>query len=154
MAHSIHEVADYFIEMPDADSGDFITHLKLQKLCYYAQAWYLALNNERLINGEFQAWPHGPVNTELWARFREKNWQPILQSEVKAEGFSFHEQDLSFLGVIWDIYGPYTAKALEDMTHDELPWIEARKGLSPYESSRNPISDETMRTYYAARAAT
>ena len=34
---TIYEVAKYFLSLDD------MTHKKLQKLCYYAQAWFLAL---------------------------------------------------------------------------------------------------------------
>jgi uncharacterized phage-associated protein len=151
--YSVHEVADFFLSQPDRESGDTITHLKLQKLCYYAQAWYLAINGERFIEGSFEAWPHGPVHPDLWNRFRDKNWQPIMEEETITQDYKFDEEDLGFLEIIWNIYGPYTAKGLEDMTHDELPWQEARRGLQPYEASNRVISDDTMKLYYAARAA-
>ena len=52
---SIFEVARFFL------TKESMTHLKLQKLCYYAQAWYLTIYGQRLFNEEFQAWLHGPV---------------------------------------------------------------------------------------------
>jgi len=38
------DVANWFTCSLDREAGDSITHLKLQKLLYYAQAWSLALN--------------------------------------------------------------------------------------------------------------
>ncbi len=35
------------------------------------------------------------------------------------------QETISFLDEIWDVYGQYTAKALEDLTHQEKPWLEA-----------------------------
>jgi len=37
------QVADYFLLQVDQDAGDAMTHLRLQKLVYYAQAWHLVL---------------------------------------------------------------------------------------------------------------
>lgn len=37
------------------------------------------------------------------------------------------------------------------LTHSELPWVEAREGLAPFQSSQNPISQNTMYYYYKAR---
>ncbi len=52
-------IADYVIYFYH-EHGDCITNLKLQKLVYYIQAWYLALNkNTPLFNEDFQAWVHG-----------------------------------------------------------------------------------------------
>ena len=39
------------------------------------------------------------------------------------------------------------------MTHSELPWCEKREGLKPYERSVNPLSLDTMYSYYAERHA-
>jgi uncharacterized phage-associated protein len=40
---SCFKVADYFIWLAK-ETGSFISNLKLQKLVYYAQAWYLGIN--------------------------------------------------------------------------------------------------------------
>ena len=42
--------------------GDPITNLKLQKLLYYIQVWYMVYFEKKLIFDERpQAWVHGPV---------------------------------------------------------------------------------------------
>src|SRR5262245_39888626 len=38
---------------------------------------------------------------------------------------------------------------LSDATHNEDPWIEARRGFDAHEPSAVPISDDTIRVYYA-----
>lgn len=35
--------------------------MKLQKLCYYAQAWSLVWDDAPLFEEDFQAWANGPV---------------------------------------------------------------------------------------------
>ena len=50
------QIADWFAGAIDREAGDSITHLKLQKLVYYAQAWFLALNDKPLFEEEMQAW--------------------------------------------------------------------------------------------------
>lgn len=52
---SIFDIADTFLSIEP------MTHKKLQKLCYYAQAWHCALENEPICSASFQAWIHGPV---------------------------------------------------------------------------------------------
>ena len=41
------------------EHGDPISNLKLQKLLYYAQAWYLALYDVPLFDDPIEAWVHG-----------------------------------------------------------------------------------------------
>ena len=50
------DVANWFTCNIDREVGDSITHLKLQKLIYYAQAWSLALKGKTLFEEEIQAW--------------------------------------------------------------------------------------------------
>ena len=47
-----------------------MTHKKLQKLCYYAKAWYLALKDENLIDDDFEAWVHGAVQPNLYQEYK------------------------------------------------------------------------------------
>ena len=54
------EVAEYFIEKAYSEN-DKITQKKLQKMLYYAQAWFLAFNNKKLFEEKIEAWLHGPA---------------------------------------------------------------------------------------------
>lgn len=139
------DVAAWFLNRQDRDSGDLITHLKLQKLVYYAQAWALALLNEPLFDEDLEAWAHGPVARSLYERYAGARWNPLdpVDHEVK-----FSEQQLDVLSEVADAYTGYTSKRLEAMTHSEQPWLEARNGLPPEARSTEKISKETMRRFY------
>lgn len=142
-------VADYFISKADPQAGDPMTHLKLQKLAYYAQAWHLALLDAPLVADGFEAWVHGPVARSLYDRFQAHGWQPIGPDQMTSNPEQTLPADTRvFLDEIWEVYGQYTAKHLEAFTHIERPWTEAREGLSPIERSAAPISVETMKAYY------
>lgn len=149
MPATIHNIADYFISKADAEAGDNVTHLKVQKLAYYAQAWHLAIMGSRLFDNEFEAWVHGPVAQELFKRLQGNSWNPLLADHmITVPTDELESETIGFLDEIWDVYGQYTAKALEDLTHQEAPWLEAREGLSPIERSSKAISDETIKTFY------
>lgn len=148
MSISIHVIADFFITKVDESSGDPMTHLKLQKLAYYAQAWHLTLLEEPLVKDDFEAWIHGPVAKELYDRFNGNGWNPIALDQISSDPSELDERTQEFLGEVWDVYGQYTAKALEEMTHEEEPWLTARDGVSPIERSNQPISVDIMKSYY------
>lgn len=38
---------------------------KLQKLCYYSQAWHLAWTGNPIFEEDFEAWANGPVCPEF-----------------------------------------------------------------------------------------
>ncbi len=62
---SVFDVARYILHV----KGQMST-MKLQKLCYYAQAWSLVWDDRPLFNEEFRAWENGPVCRELFNETR------------------------------------------------------------------------------------
>ena len=144
---TVNQVADYFINQAH-EVGDPISHLKLQKLVYYAQAWYLALYGEALVDERFEAWVHGPVSPTLYQRFKGNSWSPI-EADVGAPDLPPEVRE--HLAEIFEAYGGFSALDLERLTHAEEPWIAARGDLEPTAPSTNPISEDLMRRFYAAR---
>lgn len=154
MKTSINDVADYIITLCD-ESGEYLSHLKLQKLLYYTQAWYLAFYNEPLFKGKFQAWVHGPVNRDIYNRFSSSK---SLYSSIDIEDIrsDFDVKNIPSKGKkliesVLETYGSYTGAQLEEMTHDEKPWKEARKGYRPSQRCEEDINEKTMQQYYAKR---
>lgn len=143
------DVADFFIWRA-RETGEAITHLKLQKLVYYAQAWFLALNDEPLMDTRFEAWVHGPVCRELYGRFRGYAWQPITEDVQEPD---LDAKTTAHLKEVWEVYGGFSALDLERMTHDEAPWQIARGELSADEACDAAIPEDTMRDYYQSRLA-
>jgi len=139
-------VAEYFIKLANYH-GESITHLKLQKLIYYAQAWHIALNDKTPLfeeNREFQAWQHGPVNYDLYKEYKKYLYNQINHEpdeELINEYLS--EDDKEFIEEVASVYLQYGAYKLELMTHQEEPWIKARGGL-PNDASSNAVIDESI----------
>jgi uncharacterized phage-associated protein len=132
-------VAKYFY-----NKNNDLTEKQLQKLTYYAYAWYLTIYNERLFEESPQAWLHGPVFMSLY-----KDIQNDKLIETDTECIKNDAKIKKILEIIYKIYGKYSGYKLELLTHSEDPWKNARKGLSPTEKSRNIISDEDIKAYYA-----
>ena len=140
-------VARWFINHADREAGEAITPLKLQKLVYYADAWYLANFDKPLITEDFEAWAHGPAIPSLYGKYRDSGWNALPPEE----GSMPPKKHEDFLRAVFDEYGQYSAKKLEQMTHEETPWLEARGQLAPEAASKNKISKLTMRNFYAGR---
>lgn len=138
------DVANYFL------SKDSMQHKKLQKLCYYAQSWFLANYGTPMFPNRFEAWVHGPVSPDLYSRFRRWGWMDIPKTEMDSDAI-LDERAKSVLDNVYKLYGKYTADQLELMTHKEDPWITARGTCAPNDYCRNPISMSAMRNYYGQR---
>lgn len=140
--YSVFEIANYFL------SKESMTPKKLQKLCYYAEAWSHALLKRGLINDSyFEAWVHGPVSPELYGKYKSYHWTNIEKIDDLPEVFD--EMDFELLESVWETYGEFSANDLEAMTHDELPWKNARLGYGPYDNCTVRISENDMAEYYS-----
>lgn len=138
----IFEVSNYFLSVLP------MTHKKLQKMCYYAYAWYYTLYGKRLFdNGRFEAWIHGPVNRELYLKYKDYGWKEISQGDITN---SICEDIKEFLDTIIDTFGVYSANELENMTHAEKPWKKAREGYAPDQICEVKIDDNIIKEYYAS----
>lgn len=122
-----------------------LSNKKLQKLCYYAYAWYLTLYHQRLAPLTFEAWVHGPVSRELYNYYRKYGWDDIPMYS----GFIIADDEvIAFCRKVWQYYGRYSADELESMTHEEMPWQKAREGYKLYEPSTEIVKDADMVEYY------
>jgi uncharacterized phage-associated protein len=140
-------VADYIIGFSH-QHGDPITNLKLQKLLYYSQAWFLAFYDKPLFDERIEAWVHGPAVPPVYGNFKEFGWQPI--------GFHPEESGISplvdpFLDEVMKVYSGFSAYDLERLTHSEDPWILARGDTPPDEPSNAVISHDSMKNYYKSK---
>lgn len=147
----IKDVADWFLLKKN------MSNKKIQKLCYYAEAWSLALLNQDIAqNSDFEAWVHGPVSKVLYKVYREFGWNKltITNPEIvkKRLDILFTREQIEVLESVWDTYGEYGADQLEALTHLEEPWLEQRMGLEKFQSSTRKISKETMKRYYKSIA--
>lgn len=99
-----------------------LTELQVQKLVYYAYAWYMIKHGgNKLFDEKPEAWKYGPVFRSLYesmrnGKFYEEEQFDELNSDMK-----------NFLHLIYDVYGKYSGNELADMSHSELPWQNASK---------------------------
>lgn len=129
--HRAIEVANWFVAK-FAESGDLVTHLKVQKLLYYAEAWTQTLIGKELFPEQIQAWAHGPVVPEVFHAFKQYGWKPLpVPEDEKVPVLSAEAEEV--LVQVFDTYADLPAKTLEDMTHKDAPWIKARGELSAEE---------------------
>lgn len=149
----INDLADYIITKL-SEGGESLSNLKLQKLAYYCDAWFLAFQDKKLVDTDFQAWIHGPVSRELYDRFSSTK---SLYSDITLDDCSADFQ-LESVGIvsahidtILEAYGKFSGAQLEEMTHREKPWIEAREGYRPSQRCEVSMSNETIKEHYKSR---
>lgn len=135
----IFDLADAFLSIAS------MTHKKLQKLCFYAKAWYLALYDTNLVQENFEAWVHGAVQPNMYQKFKIYGFNYIPKV---TDTRNIPEEFLSFAREIYNSYGDLSGDELEQLNHTERPWLEARGDLKPWQNSENVISEKTMKEFY------
>lgn len=141
--YSKKDIANYFLSNVDG-----VTPKKLQKLCYYAEAWTQALlDRDLMVDAKFEAWIHGPVDPGLYQDYKENGWNTIEKPENN--DFDHISEDvIELLDSVISTYGDLSGNELEAITHRETPWIEARNGYGENDACNVELSKETMKDYY------
>ena len=99
-----------------------VTPLTLQKLLYYIQGNYAAIYDKPLFDAPFV---------------------PLKESALPLTPEAKEVVDR-----VLDTFGMYSGKVLESITHKEAPWLDARKGFLPDETSHAEISLDAMKAYF------
>jgi uncharacterized phage-associated protein len=132
---TVFQVADYFLAKSDTSDGDRITHLKLQKLVYYAQGFTIAILDRPLFEELIMAWKHGPVCEALYNKYKNFGTEPLdviystkrsKDKAIKDASKPFNKKELEIIDEVINIYGQYTASRLRETTHETPPWYMTR----------------------------
>ncbi len=141
---TVFDVAAYILEKHSP-----LTHMKLQKLVYYCQAWSLVWDEEPLFDERIEAWINGPVVRRLYVALRQL-FKVRLEDLTQGESANLTQPQRETVDAVLKTYEPKSSQWLSDLTHLELPWQEARKGLAPNDRSEREITHATMAEYYGS----
>jgi uncharacterized phage-associated protein len=141
----IEDVAAYIL----AQCGP-MTAMKLQKLCYYSQAWSLVWEDRPLFEARIEAWANGPVVRELYNLHRGRFSLGV--GDIKGEPDHLRADDRESIDVVLDYYGDKSAQWLSDLSHREEPWRDAREraGLRDLQRGDAEITHAAMAEYYGS----
>ena len=115
-------IANEFIALCQNDNG--IEHMKLQKLVYCANGWWLSFNpTTPMVNELPEVWKFGPVFPSLYRVLKVYGRAPIgvvqssspFEPETRVE--KSDEKLLNLIQWTWRRYGHLSSFALSDMTH-------------------------------------
>jgi uncharacterized phage-associated protein len=122
-----------------------LTHLKLQKLCFYGYGALLASDLEKNVGViSFEAWAHGPVNRAVWEQYRShgRNELPVPDSAPR-----YSERVEQTLNDVLDVYGLMDAWSLREESHHEAPWKETWSARQQF------IDQERLKAHFRRKFA-
>lgn len=115
-----------------------ISNLKLQKLLYYVQAEHIGRFSSPIIENKFQAWEFGPVHPAIYRKF--KRFELISPKDCGGNASTLSKKEQTLIKSVVEKYARYSAWQLKEMTHAEIPWLNAWKT-----GKNSVISPEDMR---------
>lgn len=135
---SVIDVAKFVLDESVRTSRPEVSTMKLQKICYFVQGWYLAINNGRpMFTEDFYAWKHGPVSTVLYDFCEDK--VSVTTDSVEFSGVTpdLSDYQKDFIKKVFAACDPYTGLQLADMTSTHVAWQKA--GAGKHRSSENSL---------------
>lgn len=139
---SVLDVAEYIL----GKRGRMST-IKLQKLVYYCQAWSLVWDEKPLFCEDVEAWTNGPVVRDL---FNYHRGMFDIERVYTGNPDLITKEQKDTIDAVLDFYGDKSAQWLVDLSHDEEPWRQARRGLPELARGWRVISPESMAIYYSS----
>ena len=138
------DVAKYILEKCGS-----MTHMKLQKLCYYAQAWSLVWDEKPIFDERIQAWANGPVVRHLYSSLRGE-YGVEADKILHGDASKLTGDQTDSVDVVLEFYAGRSSQYLSDLTHMERPWMEARTGIQAGERGEVEITPAAMAEYYGS----
>ncbi len=128
-----------------------VTPLMLQKLLYFIQGVYSALYEKPILEEDCRAWVHGPVYPEVYELFRDFKYNPIDDVRfalLEGAKDTLTNEEKRVIDLVVNTFGMYGGKVLERITHNEDPWMEARKGYEDGIPSSELLPKDQIMKYY------
>lgn len=136
-----HEVARYILSLIDTNVGDTVSNLKLQKILYYCQGYFLALYNKPLFPNKVYAWMYGPVVRDVYDTYKTYGAQ-ALEPLGSYEG-NLSKEAKELIAKVYEQYGQFSAGKLVDMTHEESPWKDTPRDAE--------ITTDAMKAFFSGK---
>lgn len=130
-----------------------VTPLMLQKLLYFIQGIYSALYGKPVFSEDCRAWIHGPVYPDVYDMFRDFKYNPIDDARfalLEGNKDALTDEEEKVIDLVVNTFGMYGGKVLEKITHNEDPWMEARKGYGDSIPSSELLQKDRIMKYYIA----
>lgn len=157
MIYNVLDVCRHVINYSnDKDYG--ISNLKLQKVLYFIQAYFLIDASCRCFKEKIEAWDFGPVVPEAYREYKKFGggdiptvsyvisvdksdfWKSKIQKYT--DNIICEEDKIRINGVV-DRFSDFSATDLVTLTHNQSPWIDA---YVPH--INNEITVDAIREYF------
>lgn len=121
--YSALEVARYIIAY-ESSQGRTVSNLRLQKLLYFVQSWFLAVTGRACFADDLEAWDYGPVVPEVYRRYKIFG-STMIPPLDKTEQSNISIQDQQLIDSALEICAEQSTRRLVEISHNQDPWRNA-----------------------------
>ena len=127
MTYYVKDICNYVIDYyNEKDCG--VSNLKLQKLLYFIQAYFLVIKNERCFFEDIYAWDFGPVVPEAYRKYVMYGACNIYKKCSERDRIRMRmidEDDKELINRVLDKFADYSSTQLVTLTQHQRPWMDA-----------------------------
>jgi uncharacterized phage-associated protein len=123
--YSACDIADYFLWKAQEENQELLSHMKLQKLVYYAQGLYLAIFEKPLFEDKINAWTYGPVVESLYHDYKIHGASGI-PANPSFDPRLLDVNTREFLDDVFKAFGQFSAIRLMEISHTDQCWIDSK----------------------------
>lgn len=117
------DVCNYVINYCNAKKYG-ISNLKLQKILYFIQAYFLIEKSQKCFINKIVAWGCGPVVPEAYHKFKKYGGCNIYSSEFGNYN-RISKEDKECINKVIEKFRDYSSVDLTNLTLNQAPWINA-----------------------------
>lgn len=124
--------------------GYGISNLKLQKILYFIQAYFLITKDEPCFSDLIEAWDFGPVVPTVYQEFKQFGGGNIPYTDnYFEENNLIHEDNKEDIKRVVDRFKDFTSTDLVTLTQSQTPW---KRAYTPF--ADNIITNESIKEYF------
>lgn len=157
MAYNVLEVCRHIINYSNEKKYE-ISNLKLQKLLYVVQGFFLVDKAKKCFNEKIEAWDFGPVVPEAYreykvygavniptiTRYFSLNKENLFESKyIEYKDNTIIDDDKTTINEVVESLSTVSALGLMKWTHEQDPWLNAYK-----RGENNEISLEDIKEWF------
>jgi len=144
--YEVLDISRYIINKSISDKTP-ISNLKLQKLLFYVQAYFLVETGSQLFSESLVSWKYGPVVIEAYDEFKSFGALEIVDPIEEYTEFEFSDDSFKLnikterfneniiennikecINEVVESYESYNAIQIMRKTHQEDPWLNTENG--------------------------
>lgn len=138
--YNVIDICKYIINYSNK-KGYGVSCLKLQKLLYFIQGYFIIIKDEPCFHEKIEAWDFGPVVPLAYQEYKQYASTDIPSINFQNDLIS--KEDKTLMANMIDIFANHTATDLVAITHKQEPW---KNVYSKYQT--NEITTDSLKKYF------